>query len=165
MSASEIAAEEETAHLAPGGGCVSEGNSEAGDPAPQDPSREGGKAIASCHEREWKAATNVPDQRLRKGRPTGKFRNLPITLETTELEMFEELMPLSWMGLLGRLRVNAAHNRDRNTHTLNDVKPGWQSRLGPLLSRLAPTCGTSSSMAWFLPSIAESACRTMSGAR
>jgi hypothetical protein len=71
----------------------------------------------SCHEWEWKAATNVPDQRLRKGRPTGKFRNLPITFETTELETFEELMPLSWMGLLGRLRVNAAHNRDRNTHT------------------------------------------------
>jgi hypothetical protein len=73
MSAYEIAAEEETAHLAPGGGHVSEDNSEAGDPAPQDPSHEGGKATTSCHEWEWKAATNMPDQRQRKGRPTGKF--------------------------------------------------------------------------------------------
>jgi hypothetical protein len=74
MSAAEIAAEEETAHLAPGGGCVSEDNSEAGDPAPQGPAREGGKATTSCHDREWETATNVPDQRERKGRPTGNWQ-------------------------------------------------------------------------------------------
>jgi hypothetical protein len=120
MSTADIEAEEATAHLAPGGGRVAEDHSEAGDPAPQDPSYEGGNVTVECHGWEWKKAINVPDQRERKGRPTGKFRNLPITFEMTELEIFEELMPLSWMELLGRLRSNAATNRDRNVYTLND---------------------------------------------
>jgi hypothetical protein len=83
-------------------------------------------STAECHGWEWKKAINVTDPRERKGRPTGKFRDSPITPETTELEMFEELMPLSWMELLGRLRSNAVTNRDRNVHTLNDLK-AWMA--------------------------------------
>jgi len=126
MSAAEMAAEEATSHLTVEEGYISDAASELGTPAAQDPTYAGGAASVTCHDWEYKKVVNMPDLRGRKGRPVGRFRNLPVNFETTELEIFEELMPVSWMELLGRLRTNAAKNADRNIYTVENVK-AWMA--------------------------------------
>jgi hypothetical protein len=122
MSATEMAAEEATSHLTVEQGHISDAASELVTPAARDPAHAGGATSVTCDDWEYKKAVNMPDPRGRKGRPVGRFRNLPVNFDTTGLETFEELMPVSWMGLLGRLRTNVVANSDRNTYTVENVK-------------------------------------------
>ena len=101
MSAAEMATEEATSHLTVEEGCISDAASELGTPAAQDLACAGGAASVTCHDWEHKKVVNIPDLRGRKGRPIGRFRNLPVNFETTELETFEELMPVRGWGCLG----------------------------------------------------------------
>jgi hypothetical protein len=78
---------------------------------------------AEVHEHVWKRKAATPeDPRGPKARPTTTFKDLPVTFDTTELEAFEELMPLSWAQLLARVSARALHHRDKNKCCERDVK-------------------------------------------
>jgi hypothetical protein len=138
MSAAEMAAEEATSHLAVEHGAGVHLRMRPPNWELRRPETSvlchlqrlglGGVASVTCSDWDWehKKAANMPGLRGRKGRPVGRFRNLPVNFETTELQMFEEPMPVSWMGLLGRLRTNAVANADRNTHAVENVK-AWMA--------------------------------------
>jgi hypothetical protein len=69
MSASEMAAEEATSHLAVEEGHISEAASELGTPAARDPAHAGGASSVTCHEWEHKKVANVPDLEAGRAAP------------------------------------------------------------------------------------------------
>ena len=103
MSAEDVAAEEEAAEQAAHADGADDGYETEGsvDPTPEGcvPSN-----TVEVHEDMWKRKAATPeDPRGAKARPTTTFKDLPVTFDTTELDIFEELMPVSWAQLLARV--------------------------------------------------------------
>jgi hypothetical protein len=103
LSAEDVAAEEADAELAVHAdgaedGCETEGSIDA-TPEGCVPSN-----AVEAHERAWKRKAAMPEDPCgAKARPTTTFKGLPVTFDTTELDTFEELMPVSWAQLLARV--------------------------------------------------------------
>ena len=126
MSAEDVAAEDAAAeqavhHDGADDGCETAGSVDA-TPEGRVPSN-----TVEIHDHAWKRKAATPeDPRGSKARPTTTFKDLPVTLDTTELDTFEELMPLSWAQLLARVSARALHHRDKSKCSERDVK-AWMA--------------------------------------
>ena len=79
------------------------------------------------HGHTWKRKASIAtDPRGAKGRPTTSFKHLPVTFETTELGIFEELMPVDWAVLLKRVQARATFHGDGSKFRERDVR-AWMA--------------------------------------
>ena len=84
----------------------------------------------TVHGRVWCKSICMNDSRCRKARKQMSLRNLPVTFDTTELDIFEELMPFSWGELCDHVSDVAGSFKDTNKYTEDNLRAWMGITLG-----------------------------------